>query len=387
MADIYDCIVIGAGVLGSSSAYQLSKDGYKVLLLDQFTLPHSRGSSHGAVRIICYPYTDPRRQAAMPEQHQMWSQLEKELSTSLTHEAPCLIITTSRNKWYTSTLNGAKLAGYPCTEFSQDQFRENYTELNFPGCCAFRHDLRIIDAHKAVQGLQNQFVKNGGTLLDGEKVMKIDPGKLVTVHTSNGHQFKAKGVVLTAGLWASKLLKPLGLDLPLKTWRVNVCYFREKEPGSLKNMPFLRYASELDVECCSRIVAFPSREYPGLVKLNYHVLWNEVDPDCRDKGMGMRQVDIEEMKKFVRSHIPGLEREPAIVEPCMYTCTPNETPIIGSHPLHPNIAIACGMSGSGFKMAPLAGKVLGEMAMGNPPSFDTSLLGIDNFLPGQKSKL
>ena len=35
MADIYDCIVIGAGVLGSSSAYQLSKDGYKVLLLDQ----------------------------------------------------------------------------------------------------------------------------------------------------------------------------------------------------------------------------------------------------------------------------------------------------------------------------------------------------------------
>ena len=63
---------------------------------------------------------------------------------------------------------------------------------------------------------QNQFVKNRGTLLDGEKVMRIDPGRLVTVHTSNGHQFKAQGVVLTAGLWASKLLKPLGLDLPLK---------------------------------------------------------------------------------------------------------------------------------------------------------------------------
>ena len=44
-------------------------------------------------------------------------------------------------------------------------------------------------------------------------------------------------------------------------------------------------------------------------------------------------------------------------------------------------------TGIGFKMAPLAGKVLGEMATGKPPSFDTSLLGIDNFLPGQKSKL
>ena len=46
-----------------------------------------------------------------------------------------------------------------------------------------------------------------------------------------------------------------------------MCYFREKEPGSLKNMPFLRYASELDIESYSRLVAFPSREYPGLVKV------------------------------------------------------------------------------------------------------------------------
>ena len=34
----YDCIIVGAGVLGSSSAYQLAKDGYKVLLLDQVSL-------------------------------------------------------------------------------------------------------------------------------------------------------------------------------------------------------------------------------------------------------------------------------------------------------------------------------------------------------------
>ena len=38
--DMYDVIVVGAGVEGSGTAYQLAKSGYKVLLLEQvnFTL-------------------------------------------------------------------------------------------------------------------------------------------------------------------------------------------------------------------------------------------------------------------------------------------------------------------------------------------------------------
>ena len=63
---------------------------------------------------------------------------------------------------------------------------------------------------------QNEFVKNGGTLLDDEKVLKIEPGPIVTVHTNRGHRFRSKGIILTPGPWASKLLQPLGIDLPLK---------------------------------------------------------------------------------------------------------------------------------------------------------------------------
>ena len=59
-------------------------------------------------------------------------------------------------------------------------------------------------------------MKFGGTLRDGECVINVIPGHdAVTVHTSKG-QYRTKKLVLAAGPWSSKMLKPLGLDLPLE---------------------------------------------------------------------------------------------------------------------------------------------------------------------------
>ena len=59
------------------------------------------------------------------------------------------------------------------------------------------------------------FVANGGILRDGEPVTHITPGARVTV-TSSQRNYDAGSVVITAGAWASKMTRPLGLNLPLK---------------------------------------------------------------------------------------------------------------------------------------------------------------------------
>ncbi len=47
MANAYDVIVLGLGGMGSSAAYELARRGRRVLGLEQYSLGHDRGSSHG----------------------------------------------------------------------------------------------------------------------------------------------------------------------------------------------------------------------------------------------------------------------------------------------------------------------------------------------------
>src|ERR1700722_13338282 len=52
----YDAIVVGAGIMGLSTAHELAMRGQKVLLLEQFGFAHPFGSSHGDTRVIRTAY-------------------------------------------------------------------------------------------------------------------------------------------------------------------------------------------------------------------------------------------------------------------------------------------------------------------------------------------
>jgi sarcosine oxidase len=48
---------------------------------------------------------------------------------------------------------------------------------------------------------------------------------------------------------------------------------------------------------------------------------------------------------------------------CLYTTTPDHDFAIGPHPEHPNVTVACGFSGHGFKFVPLVGELLADLAL------------------------
>src|SRR3981081_1049362 len=48
----FDVAVLGVGGIGSAACYHLARAGLRVVGIEQFSIPHSRGSSHGVTRIL-----------------------------------------------------------------------------------------------------------------------------------------------------------------------------------------------------------------------------------------------------------------------------------------------------------------------------------------------
>ncbi|XP_063811979.1 peroxisomal sarcosine oxidase isoform X2 [Pseudophryne corroboree] len=335
---VFDCIVIGAGIQGSFTAYHLAKNQQKTLLLEQFPLPHSRGSSHGQTRIIRRAYAEDFYTYMMEESYQLWAELERESGIKLYRKTGLLLIAPAGNEEFESVCTNMAQTQTPWEQLTQEQLKLKYPGLFLkPGevaCCDY--DGGVLSADKALRAVQEQFQKMGGVIKDGQKVKHIQPGPVVTV-TTTFSAYEANKLVITAGPWAQRVLSPLDLELPLK-----ICF------------------------------------HGG----------NEADPEQREIPAKHIQIqDIQILCKFISEYLPGLHPEPAVIEQCMYTNTPDNNFILDHHPLYKNIIIGSGFSGHGFKLSPLVGKILSELALGKQHSYDLKPFQITRFKTPMQSSL
>uniref|UniRef100_A0A8C5LFT7 Peroxisomal sarcosine oxidase n=1 Tax=Jaculus jaculus TaxID=51337 RepID=A0A8C5LFT7_JACJA len=386
--DLYDAIVIGAGIQGCFTAYHLAKHGKRVLLLEQFLLPHSRGSSHGQSRIIRKAYSDDFYTKMMHECYQTWAQLERETGTQLhSRQTGFLLIGMKENPSLKTIQASLSRQGVEYQYLSSEKLNQHFPHFRFTAGEVGLLDKTggVLYADKALRALQHVICQLGGRVCDGEKVVEIRPGLPVVVKTIS-KSYQANSVVITAGPWTNKLLRPLGIELPLQTLGINVCYWREKFPGSYSASKAFPCFLVFDM-APHHIYGLPAGEYPGLVKVGYHY-GSSVDPEERDCPTGFSDIrDIELLRNFVREHLPGLKPEPDIMERCMYTNTPDEHFILDRHPKYDNIVIGAGFSGHGFKLGPVVGKILYELSMKLTPSYDLAPFRMNRFSSPGKAHL
>ena len=81
--------------------------------------------------------------------------------------------------------------------------------------CYFRIVLLFMFIIIIFIGDQSEFVRYGGQLRDGEPVIEVTPGTVISVQTPK-HVYKSRYLVLALGPWAAKFLPRLGLQLPLQ---------------------------------------------------------------------------------------------------------------------------------------------------------------------------
>ena len=124
-----------------------------------------------------------------------------------------------------------------------------------------------------------------------------------------------------------------------------------------------------------------SIEHPGMVKIACHVGYAVegaavlTDPAARDRGVPHRDFE-DRVAPWLKARIPHLDSSRALhSDTCLYTNTCDEdfiiddvTSLVGggaaAGALEPgSVVLACGMSGHGFKLAPLSGRIAAAVAL------------------------
>ena len=121
-----------------------------------------------------------------------------------------------------------------------------------------------------------------------------------------------------------------------------------------------------------QVYGFPAIDGPaGGVKISFFRAGGPTTPETIDRTV--RPAEVEELRARAREVFPGLTGPSVDARVCMYTTTPDEHFVIGRHPGHDNVVVACGFSGHGFKFVPVVGEVLADLALDGATAHPISL--------------
>lgn len=344
----YDSIVIGVGGMGSSACYHLARQKQKVLGIEQFGIAHDRGSSHGETRLIRKAYFEhPNYVPLLKRSYKLWEDLNDSAGVSLLNKTGLVIYGPKQGHILTGTRKSAKEHSLPIENVSSRKFPQFTPPKSFEG--VYEQDGGYLAVEKCVEAHIDGAKKSGADLRFNEKVCgwKADNSG-VTVETDSDRYF-AKKLILTAGPWSGTILADL--RLPLKVHRVPLFWFRSQ--ASLD----ICFAFDLPY---GFIYGFPKRD--GFVKIALHKPGSEVsDPTTVDRSVDSDAV--EPIARAIRECLPEVDPTPVKSTVCMYTMTPDEHFIVDTHPKYPNVILAAGFSGHGFKFSSVIGEILADLAI------------------------
>jgi sarcosine oxidase len=364
----FDIIVIGAGGVGSAAAYHCAKDGKNVLLLEQFTVGHMRGSSHGGSRIIRYTHNQREYADQMPATFDLWFTLERESGAKLLTKTGGLYFGPEGEAWITAAVEILQQLSFPHRILRGEEFRRAYPQFSLPANWygVEQEHSGILAASRAVAVMVGQAVKHGATVRELSPVAGVAPEQDgVVVRMESGETFSAERVIVCAGPWASRFLgKLVNFDVPLRVTPQQVAYFPVKEPEAFAVGHFPLFIATAD----PHFYGFPIHERAGTIKVALENLEGVANPD---DAREVNQELLSALCSVVGEYMRGVETTPVHVEPCLYTETPTRDFIIDRHPDHPQIVFGAGFSGRGFKHTIAVGRLLADLAQSDAGDYSS----------------
>ncbi|MGQ3478708.1 NAD(P)/FAD-dependent oxidoreductase [Paenibacillus sp. TY11] len=352
-------IVIGSGILGASTAYQLAKMGANVIIVDR----KDKGQATDAAAGIICPWLSQRR-------NQAWYQLAKAGARFY----PGLI---EELKSEGETETGYALVGALSIHNDLEKIRkmeeraylrqadapeigeitrlnEKETHERFPLLVEGYHSVHIsgaarIDGRALRDALVRSAQRNGAILIHGDAALQYESDHVTGVAVG-AKSFSSDEVIVCAGAWANQLLQPLGIHFKVSFQKAQIMHLQVPNRQDTGTWPVIMPPSD------QYLLAFDKQK---IVIGATHENKIEGD-DTRVTAGGMQEI----LNK-------GLELAPGLANSTFQEVrvgfrpfTPGFLPVIGAVPGWNGLIAANGLGASGLTMGPFIGSQLAKLALG-----------------------
>ncbi len=371
-----DVVIVGGGVMGTSTAYHLALKGCKnVLLLERqpFFGMEATGKCAGGIRYQFGTEINVRLSLlSLP----MLDRFEEELGQPINvrHCGYLFLLTNERDvAVFRQNVEMQHRLGVRTEWLDPPSVAEMVPLLNLDGVLAatFNPDDGLADPSSVVQGYVSGARRLGARLLTGVEVTGINVagGRVKGVVTRYG-EVATPVVVNAAGPWAAQVGRMAGVDIPISPVRRQIVV-TGPIPELPPDFPFV-----IDFACS----LYFHREGPGILT----GMSNPDEPPGFDQSVD-REWELVHLETAVK-RLPVLERAGLASRWAgLYENSPDAHPILGRVAELEGFFCIGGFSGHGFQHGPACGLLLAEEILdGRAHTLDISALDLARFREGRE---
>jgi sarcosine oxidase len=371
----YDVIVLGVGGMGSAATAHLADRGVDVLGLERYDVPHGYGSSHGVTRIIRLAYYEhPEYVPLLRRAYELWRELETAHDQRLLYRTGSVdagpvgdpLVEGSKRSCESHDIEYERLTSAELTErYPGYQLPEGYEAV-------FQPDGGFLVPERCIVAHVERAHRAGATIRARERVVDWRAtGDGVRVETDAG-VYEADRLVITAGAWAARFVD--ALDEVAVPERQVLGWFQPEKPERFEPDRFPVWNLQVPE---GRYYGFPVYGVPGFKLGRYHHREEHVDPDAFEREP--TQADERLLREFAERYFPAGAGPTMRLETCLFTNTPDEHFVLDTLPDLPQVTVAAGFSGHGFKFASVVGEILADLALDSETDHPIGRFSLDRF--------
>jgi D-amino-acid dehydrogenase len=348
-------VVIGSGIAGASTAYQLARRGAEVVVVDAGRTGAATAAGAG---IVC-PWTsrageEQYRAASVAAAYYrtLVEELAEDGVTDSSFEVVGGMVVSADpgelDEAYERVSRRAAEAPVAGEVRRLDQARELFPALAPELGAVHVQGGGRVDGRRLRAGLLTAAARRGVEVIEGQASLRDGEVRV------DGEPLGADKVVVAAGAWSTELVAPLGVSLEVAPQRGQISHF--ELPGvDTGPWPVVLPVSS------HYLLAFPgSRVVAGATRETGSGF------DYRVTAAGQREV-----LEHALTVAPGLADATLLETRVGFRpASADGLPLLGPLTEHPDVLIATGFGPGGLTLAPFAGAVLADLAAGAEPSFD-----------------